>query len=68
MIRTIKNRFMFMCYNKKIKQLIRDVIMKATQQIPYVLLSFGDQCECLEPPHVRKEMRHKAQNIAALYA
>jgi len=32
-----------------------------------ILLSFGDKCECLEP-HIRKEMKRKAQNIAALYA
>ena len=32
-----------------------------------ILLSFGDQCECLEP-HIRKEMKRKAQDIAALYA
>lgn len=33
-----------------------------------ILLSFGAQCECLEPPHVRAEMKRKAQEIAALYA
>lgn len=32
-----------------------------------ILLSFGNQCECLEP-HIRKEMKRKAQDIAALYA
>lgn len=32
-----------------------------------ILLSFGDQCECLEP-HIRREMKRKAQDIAALYA
>lgn len=32
-----------------------------------ILLSFGDKCECLEP-HIRKEMKHKIQEIAALYA
>ena len=32
-----------------------------------ILLSFGDKCECLEP-HIRKEMKRKAQDIAALYA
>jgi len=32
-----------------------------------ILLSFGDQCECLEP-HIRKEMKRKARDIAALYA
>ncbi|WP_312280380.1 YafY family protein [Oscillibacter sp.] len=32
-----------------------------------ILLSFGDQCECLEP-HIRKEMKRKAQDIATLYA
>ena len=33
-----------------------------------MLLSFGAQCECLEPPHVRAEMKRKVQEIAALYA
>ena len=33
----------------------------------HILLSFGDQCECLEPSHVRAEMRRRAQKIAALY-
>ncbi|MGM0212899.1 helix-turn-helix transcriptional regulator [Enterococcus sp. AZ109] len=31
------------------------------------LFSLGDKCECLEPPHVRAEMKRKAQAIAALY-
>ena len=33
-----------------------------------ILLSFGDRCECLEPPHIRAEMKRKIQEIAALYA
>lgn len=33
-----------------------------------ILLSFGDKCECLEPPHVRAEMKRKLEDIAALYA
>ena len=32
-----------------------------------MLLSFGKQCECLEPPHVRAEMRRRIQEIAHLY-
>lgn len=32
-----------------------------------ILLSFGDKCECLEPLHIRKEIQHRAYNIAALY-
>jgi len=32
-----------------------------------ILLSFGDKCECLEPPHIRAEMKRKIQEIAALY-
>ena len=32
-----------------------------------ILLNFGDKCECLEPAHVRAEMRRKAHAIAALY-
>ena len=32
-----------------------------------ILLSFGDKCECIEPPHVRAEMRRRAEAIAALY-
>jgi predicted DNA-binding transcriptional regulator YafY len=32
-----------------------------------MLLSFGDQCECLEPPAVRAEMKHRIHTVAALY-
>ncbi len=32
-----------------------------------ILLSLGDQCECLEPEHVRAEMKRRASAIAALY-
>lgn len=32
-----------------------------------ILLGFGAQCECLEPPHIRREMKRKLQKIAALY-
>lgn len=32
-----------------------------------LLLSFGHQCECLEPPHVRTKMKQKIHDIAALY-
>jgi len=31
------------------------------------LLSYGNKCECLEPPHVRAEMKRRAETIAALY-
>ncbi|SBW06189.1 Transcriptional regulator, DeoR family [uncultured Eubacteriales bacterium] len=33
-----------------------------------ILLSFGDKCECLEPPHIRAEIKRKIQDIAAIYA
>ncbi len=33
-----------------------------------ILFSFGDKCECLEPAHIREEMKRRIQNIAALYA
>ena len=33
-----------------------------------MLLSFGDKCECIEPPHVRAEMKRRAEAIAVLYA
>lgn len=32
-----------------------------------VLLSFGDKCECLEPSHVRAEMKLRIQNLALMY-
>lgn len=32
-----------------------------------ILLGFGNKCECLEPPHVRKYLRHKIHDIAAIY-
>lgn len=31
------------------------------------LLGFGDKCECLAPPHVRAEVKRRAEAIAALY-
>lgn len=32
-----------------------------------ILLSFGDKCECLEPLHIRTEIKRKIQDIAAIY-
>ncbi|MFV0413859.1 MAG: helix-turn-helix transcriptional regulator [Oscillospiraceae bacterium] len=32
-----------------------------------ILLSFGDKCECLEPPHIRAEMKRRIHNLAAIY-
>lgn len=32
-----------------------------------ILLSFGDKCACLEPPHVRAEMKRRVQEIARIY-
>ncbi|MCI8514030.1 MAG: YafY family transcriptional regulator [Lachnospiraceae bacterium] len=32
-----------------------------------ILLGFGDQCECLEPLHIRTKIRRKIQNMAAIY-
>ncbi len=32
-----------------------------------ILFSFGDKCECLEPLHVRTEMKRRIDNIAAIY-
>ncbi|MDE7207259.1 MAG: YafY family transcriptional regulator [Lachnospiraceae bacterium] len=32
-----------------------------------ILFSFGDKCECLEPLHIRTEMKRRIQKIAALY-
>ncbi len=32
-----------------------------------MLFSFGDKCECLEPPHVRAEIKKKISEIAAIY-
>ncbi|MDD3337776.1 MAG: YafY family protein [Lachnospiraceae bacterium] len=33
----------------------------------HILISFGNKCECLEPPHVRAELKRKIHEIAALY-
>ncbi|MCL2002571.1 MAG: YafY family transcriptional regulator [Oscillospiraceae bacterium] len=33
----------------------------------HILFSFGDKCECLEPPHVRAEMKRRIQDMAAIY-
>ena len=32
-----------------------------------ILFSFGDKCECLEPEHIRTEMKRKIHDIAAIY-
>jgi len=32
-----------------------------------ILFSFGDKCECLEPLHIRSEMKRRIHNVAALY-
>lgn len=32
-----------------------------------ILLSFGKQCECLGPPHVRENMKRRIHDIAAIY-
>ncbi len=32
-----------------------------------ILLSFGDKCECLEPMHIRTEMKRRIQKISTLY-
>lgn len=32
-----------------------------------LLLSFGNQCECLEPPHVRAELKSRIENLLELY-
>ena len=32
-----------------------------------ILLGFGDRCECLEPPHIRAEMRRRIREILTLY-
>ncbi len=33
-----------------------------------ILLSFGSKCECLEPPHIREEMKRKTHDLANIYA
>ncbi len=32
-----------------------------------ILLSFGDKCECLEPLHIRMEMKRRIHDIATIY-
>lgn len=32
-----------------------------------ILFSFGDKCQCLEPLHIRSEMKRRIHNIATLY-
>lgn len=32
-----------------------------------ILLGFGDRCECLEPPHIRTELKRRIHALAALY-
>ena len=32
-----------------------------------ILLGFGDKCECLEPPHIRTEIKRRIHDIASLY-
>ena len=30
-----------------------------------IIFSFGDKCECLEPPHIRAEMKRRINGLAA---
>ncbi len=32
-----------------------------------ILFSFGDKCECLEPLHIRAEMKRRIHDIATIY-
>ena len=32
-----------------------------------ILFSFGDKCECIEPLHIRAEMKRRIHDIASLY-
>ena len=32
-----------------------------------ILFSFGDKCECLEPLHIRSEIKRRIHNIATIY-
>ena len=32
-----------------------------------ILFSFGDKCECLDPPHIRLEMKRRISDMAAVY-
>ena len=32
-----------------------------------ILFSFGDKCECLEPLHIRTEMKHRIYDIVSIY-
>lgn len=32
-----------------------------------ILLGFGEKCECLEPAHVREEIKRRIQSMASLY-
>ena len=33
-----------------------------------ILLGFGNRCECIEPPHIRTEMKRRICEIAAIYS
>jgi predicted DNA-binding transcriptional regulator YafY len=33
-----------------------------------ILFSFGDKCECIEPLHIRTEMKRRIHDIATIYA
>ncbi|MBN1525565.1 MAG: YafY family transcriptional regulator [Spirochaetales bacterium] len=33
----------------------------------HILFSFGDKCECIDPLHIRAEMKRRIHDIAALY-
>ena len=33
----------------------------------HILLGFGKECECLEPEHIRREMKRRIHDLAALY-
>jgi predicted DNA-binding transcriptional regulator YafY len=32
-----------------------------------MILSFGDICECMEPPHVREELKKRIESLGRVY-
>ncbi|MFD2306113.1 helix-turn-helix transcriptional regulator [Enterococcus termitis] len=33
----------------------------------HLLMGFGNQCECIDPPHVRKELKNRFEELLAIY-
>lgn len=70
---SLRERVVERCGEKNIrpqgkKKLLADFPFTEDEFGYALLLSFGDQCECLEPEHVRREMLRRINKMLGIYA